>query len=57
MKNTKTKVDKKKLEDAINTFRGSYSNLSQNDLKTMMKNFVERIDVFDDKVTVVLKFL
>jgi site-specific DNA recombinase len=56
-KNTKTKVDKKKLEDAINTFRGSYSNLSQNDLKTMMKNFVERIDVFDDKVTVVLKFL
>lgn len=56
-KNAETKIDKEILEDAINIFRSSYSDFSPNDLKTMMKNFVERIDVYDDKVTVVLKFL
>ncbi|HAE61066.1 MAG TPA: recombinase family protein [Eubacteriaceae bacterium] len=56
-KNTEATIDKDILEDAINIFRNSYSKFSPQDLKSMMKNFVERIDVYDDKVTVVLKFL
>ncbi|HCX64866.1 MAG TPA: recombinase family protein, partial [Eubacteriaceae bacterium] len=53
--NIKSKVDRKDLLSAINQFRTNIFKSSENELKTIMRNFVEKVKIYIDHVEVVLK--
>ncbi len=56
LEKTKSKVERNDLLGAIRRFRTSILESSDNELKTIMRNFVEKVKIYTDHVEVVLKF-